>query len=116
MAFDAQDAPILIRPSRSRHRPRRVLTATSNPSGAERIKEAAVAIEILDRCRRTTWKSLLPLAQHIPNKDPAAVTRAQTRSTDPQTWVDRHGDAMFRFAMTHLGRREFAALQEDRAE
>ncbi len=28
--------------------------------------------------------------------------------TDPETWVDRHGDALFRFAMTRLGDRDLA--------
>ena len=40
--------------------------------------------------------------------DPAEVTRTETRLTDPQTWVDRHGDALFRFAMARLGHRELA--------
>jgi len=36
------------------------------------------------------------------------TTRTGTVPTDPQTWVDRHGDALFRFAMTRLGDRDLA--------
>ena len=37
-----------------------------------------------------------------------ATTQTGTLPTDPQTWVDRHGDALFRFAMTRLGNHELA--------
>ncbi len=40
--------------------------------------------------------------------NPAEVTRTATRPTDPQTWLDCHGDALFRFAMVRLGNRELA--------
>ena len=41
-------------------------------------------------------------------KHATGTTRTGTLPTDPQTWVDRHGDALFRFAMTRLGDRDLA--------
>ncbi len=37
-----------------------------------------------------------------------ATVRTDTLPTDPQTWVDRHGDALFRFAVARLGDRDLA--------
>ncbi len=41
-------------------------------------------------------------------KHATSTTRTGTLPTDPQTWVDRHGDALFRFAMARLGNRDLA--------
>jgi len=55
-----------------------------------------------------TGKSDLPTARQTTIADPTEVKHAQTRPTDPQTWLDRHGDALFRFAMARLGHRDLA--------
>ena len=86
----------------------------SIPEAVRAIAGSAVQVIGLRACGRgglswaNTRKSVLPPDQRMTMKDPAEVPRTDSRPTDPQKWVDRHGDALFRFAMVRLGHRELA--------
>jgi len=44
----------------------------------------------------------------LTNDHATGTTRTGTVPTDPQTWVDLHGDALFRFAVARFGDRDLA--------